>query len=333
MANVTIGTLTVRISPAATMKCLVGLNAWHTYSEFREHEDVASFCAQLCGYVMDRPDDAGLAELAAAVAEQIAKLQRARETRMPAIDTLGQRVRALLRDRARREAATRYAALATDWFERFMAAPYQELALRALGHLERVGARLEGPRPFRDAYAAIRPPELSITGQYVPWLSAVAVQMDAIMGGRFAELEFIETLLHEQVHAIIHERMRDHGEHYLRLPWFNELTAILLSQYALGRAFADMRGQPALEVVPAALRLARLEQQWGDLATAVLIDTQNPLVTWRAWQEIFRRGSYRRRNYAHRDVLPEIVRRAGWAAEFPYRYGAQSVDCRDDWVH
>ncbi len=332
MARVTIGTLTVRISPAATMKCLVGLNAWHTYSEFREREDVAGFCARLCQYVMARPDDASLPELAALVSEQIARLQRGRDLREPAIDALGQKVRALLRDQQRRAHATRYAEQAAAWFERFAAQPYLDLALCALGHLERVGARLPGPRPFCDAYVALRPPELNSTGQYVPWLSAVAVQMDAIIGGRFAEIEFIETLLHEQVHAVIHARMRDQGEHYARLPWFNELTAILLSQYAIARAYADLRYEPAFRAVPAALRAARAQQEWGDLAAAVLRATGDPLVTWRAWQAIFARGAYIRRNYAHRDILPPIVGRAGWRAAFPFAYGARAVDCRDDLV-
>lgn len=332
MANFTIGPLTICVAPAAIMKCAIGLNAWQFRRAYRGQPAVEAFCAHVCEYIMRRPDEIGLELLQADVSAQIARLQRAYTPRPPGVDEFSRLVRTILRSDAQRSAIVRSAERFTAWFEQFCASPYLRLAQRALERLALAGITLTRDGRFRNAYAALTPPRQLSTGQYVPWLAAVAVQMDTICDGPAPAIEFIETLLHEQIHAIIHERMRDNGEHYHRLPWFNELSAIALSQYAVAAAAADLRPALGFHELRGALRTSRAQQRWGDLAGVVMLETGDPLVFWRAWQAIFARGSHTRRNYAHRAVLPPILQAAGWAVSFPYHYGDQSVDCRDERV-
>lgn len=330
MGNITLGNVTIRISATALMKCQVGLNSWQDAQQQRSHTQAVRFHEQLCTYVMTQPDALSLPELAANIINHLKYLQREQNARTMVIEGYSRQVRALLRDREQRVELAQTADTLSDWLQRLVDSAYGVLACRALDQLTGLGARLPGEQAFRDAYLTLRPTLPASTGRYVPWLGAVAVHFAMLATSPYPELEFIETLLHEQIHAVIHERMGDDGEHYRRLPWFNELTAILLSQYALGRAFAELRAEPELADVPAALRLSREQQVWGDLATAVLHETRDPLVVWRAWQAIFAHGGYSRRNYAHRSLLPTTLAQAGWSAAFPYGYGTGTIDCRDD---
>lgn len=328
MANVTLGPVVLRASAAAMMKCMVGLHSWHTAQGLHGQDAAAALYRELCQDVMARPDTLELHTLAAEIAVRLGAIQRGQD----AAESYAQRLRAFVRNHDDRAQLEQTASQIETWLHGLADSAYGRLAACALEVLAELGATLPGAQPFRDAYVTIAPPGQASTGQYVPWLAAVAVQIDTILRGPFPELEFIETLLHEQVHAVIHERMADGGEHYQRLPWLNELAAITLSQYALGRAYASLRGEPALANVPDALRISREQQEWGDLASAVLRATREPLVGWRAWQAIFARGAYARRNFAHRTMLPPMLAEAGWPASFPFHYGAHSVDCRDDWV-
>lgn len=332
MANVTLGPVVLRASATAMMKSMVGLHSWHAAQGLRGHEAAVTLYRSLCQYVMARPDTLELNMLAAEIAARLGALQREQHAHLPAPEAYAQRIRAFVRNHDDRAQLAQTASQIDAWLHGLAASAYGRLAARALELLAELGASLPGAQPFRDAYVTIAPPGQASTGQYVPWLAAVAVQIDTILRGPFPQLEFVETLLHEQVHAVIHERMGDDGEHYQRLPWLNELAAITLSQYALGRAYADLRDEPALAQLPDALRISRAQQEWGDLASAVLWATREPLVGWRAWQIIFARGAYARRNFAHRELLPAILAEAGWPASFPFHYGAHSVDCRDDWV-
>lgn len=329
MPSIQIDELTIQVSPASLLKCAIGLQIWYARDTARQRPEVASFYEQVSRAVMQQPDELALPVLSAEVSAQLSRL-RASYGSQPTLDALSHGVREILRSPQHRTAAERCAGEFAGWLRSFGASPYRRLAERALGLLRQAGICLAGEQPFRNAYAVLAPAERASTGQYVPWLGAIAIELDAIIASARPELEFIETLLHEQVHAVIHSQMADHGEHYQRLPWFNELSAIALSQYALGRAAASMRGEPRFADVPAALRASRAGQPWGELTSAVLREIGDPLVLWRVWQAIFAHGSYMRSSYAHRDVLPGILAQAGWPAQFPYRYGqGRTVDCSD----
>lgn len=332
MSRFQIDQLSIHVSPASLLKCAIGLQLWYTRDVALQRPELAAFFEQVSRYVMQQPDDLPLPDLSAAVGAQLGKL-RASHGSLPIADQFSQGVREILRSPQHRAAAERCAEEFAEWLGRFGQSRYHQLAARALGVLRQTGITLAGAGGFRDAYAVLAPANRASTGQYVPWLSAIAVELDAIRASARPELEFVETLLHEQIHAVIHSHMADAGEHYGRLPWFNELSAIGLSQYALARAAASMRGQLDPDEVPAALRESRANQPWGGLAAAALREVGDPLVLWRAWQAIFARGSYARRNYAHREVLPAVLAQAGWPVRFPYRFGAgQQVDCSDERV-
>lgn len=330
MAQFSIDQIKIYSSPATLMKCAIGLQAWSAQLPGSGQAELSAFCEQLCRYVMQRPDEIGLAELSADVVVQLGKLRRSLNSQQRAIERFSQALRDTLRSPDFRATAERSAAACEAWLAEFSRSPYHELAARALHHMQRAGIVLAEPRPFRDALIALTPPDRPSTGQYVPWLAAVALQIDAITGSPYPEVEFIETLLHEQVHAIIHQRMGDHGEHYRQLPWFNELTAIALSQYALVRAARDLGGGAPLSVMPTALRASRARQAWGDLASHAMRDMGDPLVLWRAWRAIFAHGSQGRRTYAQRERLQSTLGAAGWQVTFPYCYGEQSVDGVED---
>lgn len=331
MSHFQIDQISVHVSPASLLKCAIGLQLWYSRDAALQRPELAVFFEQFSRYVMQQPNDLPLPDLSAAVAAQLVKLRG--HGPLPATERFSHGVRKILRSPEHRAAAERCAGDFADWLGRFGQSPYHQLAARALAVLGQAGITLAGAGGFRDAYAVLAPADRPSTGQYVPWLGAIAVELDSILASAHPELEFVETLLHEQIHAVIHSHMDDQGEHYRQLPWFNELSAIALSQYALARASASMRGQLGHDEVPAALRESRANQPWGALAAAVLREVGDPLMLWRAWQAIFARGSYVRRNYAHRDVLPAILEQAGWPARFPYRYGVgQQVDCSDERV-
>lgn len=75
----------------------------------------------------------------------------------------------------------------------------------------------------------------TVYGQYAPHLRAICLQLDVICGHLDAEVNFIETLLHEQVRAVIHQHMGDEPGRR-ELTWLNELAVVLTSQSAIRKA-------------------------------------------------------------------------------------------------
>src|SRR5207253_622388 len=96
-------------------------------------------------------------------------------------------------------------------------------------------------------------------------------------------------------------------------------------QHAIFKAARELHDDDLLGRVTLELKQLRAEQEYGDLATAVLHDTHNFLVAWRAWQEIFRLPRIERRDYGRYHVIKPVLHRAGWCADFPYYYNHKHV--------
>jgi len=152
----------------------------------------------------------------------------------------------------------------------------------------------------------------------------VCVQLDVIAHSTQPELQFLETLLHEQVHAAIDAAVgTDERRH--ELVWLNELAAVLTSQLALRSAAADLLPPFLAARVGTHLDEMRAEQQYGDLAAAVLADSGDALIAWKAWQRIGALPAPERNQYARDRIITPILRDLGWKVRFPYAFGNKLV--------
>ena len=164
----------------------------------------------------------------------------------------------------------------------------------------------------------------AVFGKYVPSLEAVCVQMDTISGSECPKIQFIETLLHEEVHFVIHHNMGK-DDKCSELIWLDELAAVLTSQYAIESAATELQNNQQSEQVKKCLRKIRDKQKYGELAVAVLRVTSDDLLPWKAWKQIFKLPRAEKHNYAEEKIIKSILHNLGWKVEFPYKYGNKYV--------
>ncbi|NTU81631.1 MAG: hypothetical protein HGA45_19990 [Chloroflexales bacterium] len=319
MAQLTLGPLSVTVTPVAVMKCFVGLQQWVARGSPEALAECRLFRDAFFPYLMGRPDDEPIDWFCACAVSEIRRLERRYGLSLQTVIQFMYRLRNTLESRANQEAALWYALTYDDWLQRFAESPYARLGEHA--------AQLclaRGIQPFRPALGAAASFGPGLAGTYVPALCAIAVQLDAICGAAHPELNFLETLLHEQVHAAVHAALGDDVGRR-ELAWLNELAAVLSSQAALLEA-AEALGDPALrQEAEACVAWSRSQYAYSDLALACLRDTGAPWLPWLAWQQVFDLPPAEQRNYATCGVITPILSRLGWPIQLPYSYGDRYV--------
>lgn len=331
MARFTIGALPFIISPAGVAKCFVALSAWQLHGHLRDREQFNAFCSALMPRVIAYGDGQRLVLFCSRVNGEMGRILVRHNMTLPPVRAFHRMLRRLLQSEAYQQRVIAQAEEYERWLAAFLASPYGPLAARAVAYLAAWDVL-----PARPTYGAVGSFGAQVAGKYVPWLDACAVQMDVACAGPHPELRFIETLLHEQVHAVVAYRMgRDDCRR--ELEWLHELGAILTSQHALGRAAAELGSSALRAEVRAYLALSRRTTAYGDLAEAVLRETQTPEVGWAIWSRIIALRRITKQDYACRRVLAPLLIASGWEVRLPYRYAGGIVDaleCRPEqrWI-
>lgn len=321
MAHLELGPLSITVTPVAAMKCFVGLQQWVARGSPADLAEYHLFRTSFFPYLLGRPDDEPIDWFCACAASEIRRLgRRYGLARQPVVQFM-QLLYNTLESRSNQEAALWYGLTYEDWLQHVGESPYAQLGTRAA---QICVAR--GIAPFRLALGAAASFGPGLAGSYVPPLRAIAIQLDAICATPHPTLNFLETLLHEQVHAAIHAALGDDAERR-ELAWLNELAAVLSSQAALLEAAAEL-GAPGLRREAEELvAWSRAHYAYGDLALACLRETGDPWLPWQAWQQIFSLPLAEQRNYATCGVITPLLQRLGWRLRFPYHYGDRYVTC------
>jgi hypothetical protein len=327
VARFTIGTLPFIISPAGVAKCFVALSAWELHGRLRDREQFNAFCGALMPRVIAYGDEQRLALFCGRVNGEMGRILGRHDMTLPPVRAFRRALRRVLASESYQQRVIAQAEAYERWLAALLASPYGPLAARAVAYL----AAWE-VLPLRPTYGAVGSFGGLVAGKYVPWLDACAVQMDVACAGPHPELCFLETLLHEQVHAVVAHRMGQ-DDRRRELEWLHELGAILTSQHALARAAADLGNQALRAEVRAYLALSRRTTAYGDLAEVVLRETQTPEVGWAIWSKIIALRRIPKQDYACRRVLAPLLRASGWEVSLPYRYAGGAVDaleCRQE---
>ncbi len=314
----TFGDVEFRLSAVTVMQCFVGAANWSARGSDAEIAEFKQFGAAFFPHLLAQPHDGDLDDVCdAAIAEVDAVIARL-DLRSDLLWRFGWRLKNTLVSHRNRDEARRLALGYRDWLEGWAGGPAGELARRALAQ-----AAAWGVAPMLPCLGAARAFGDAVYGQYSPRLRAICLQLDVICGHMDAEVQFIETLLHEQMHAAIHHHMGDE-QGRRKLTWLDELAAVLTSQSALRNAAREL-GDAERRRVVAILGRLRQEQEYGDLADAVLRAARHPLVPWHAWQAIFALPPEERHDYAVTEVIRPILCQAGWDVRFPFAYGDRYV--------
>lgn len=321
MAQLSIGPLSVTVTPVAAMKCFVGLQQWVARGSPDALREYRIFKDSFFPYLMARPDDEPVDWFCACAVGEIRRLERRYGLSLQTVVQFMYRLRNTLEYKENQETALWYALTYADWLERFAASPYARLGeLATRRYIDR------GIQPFLPAFGAAASFGPGLAGKYTYTLRAIAVQLDAICASEHPELNFLETLFHEQVHAAIHAAMGD-DEERRELTWLNELAAVLSSQTALLEAAAELGDPAILHETETYVAWSCATYAYGDLAAACLRDAGDPWLPWKAWKQIFALPPARRLDYAMCGVITPILRGLGWQISFPYEYGDRYVTC------
>ncbi len=318
--RIQLGSAEILCSPVTIMKSFVGAASWYVRGSPEELDEYRRFRADFFPYLMAQPDDQDLYDFCDAAIAEVDAVKQRHGLESDLLFHFGWKLKNTLVSYRNRDAVLDFADEYGEWLASWVDGPWGELACQAVAQAEAWGLT-----PFRPTLCAVRSFGDAIYGKYVSFLQAVCLQLDVIRNRGDAELCFIETMLHEQVHAVIHRQMGDDPERR-ELRWFEELTAVLTSQSAIRNAARRHSDALRRDVVQVLARLRR-QQRYGDLANAVLRDARHPLIPWMAWQAIFALPPDERRDYAVGEVIEPILQRLGWPVCFPYHYGDLVVTC------
>lgn len=318
MARFDIGSISLWVSPVSIMKCFVGIG-WAATGSEAELREYSIFCDEFLPFLISQDNEMPIDDFCKISIRKIDEIMENRNLESNLVTQFSQKLKNILKDQKNRENARLYAFRHTIWLTAWMNSPFGKIGNRAAQKVEKWGVQ-----PLHEALGAAASFGNAIFGKFVPSLQAVCVQLDVIYQNECSELQFIETLLHEEIHAVIHTRM-DEDETRYELAWLNELAAVLTSQFAIESAARELQDMKIIEQVERCLNYMRRRQQYGTLADAVLRDTENPLIAWRAWERIFDLPQEKKRNYARNSVITPILHELGWNVEFPYTYGNKYV--------
>ncbi|KYK36082.1 MAG: hypothetical protein AYK19_09695 [Theionarchaea archaeon DG-70-1] len=318
MARFDIGSISLWVSPVSIMKCFVGIGWVATGSE-AEIREYSIFCDEFLPFLISQDNELPIDDFCKISIRKIDEIMENRHLESNLVTRFSQRLKNTLKNQKNRENACLYAFRYTIWLTAWMNSPFGKIGNQAAQQIEKWGVQ-----PLYEALGAAASFGNAVFGKFVPSLQAVCVQLDVIYQNECSELQFIETLLHEEIHAVIHARMGEDETRY-ELAWLNELAAVLTSQFAIESAARELQDGKISEQVERCLNRMRSRQQYGTLADAVLRGTENHLIVWRAWERIFDLPQEKKRNYARNSVITPILHEVGWNVEFPYMYDNKYV--------
>jgi hypothetical protein len=316
MTTFKIGSIEFTISPVSIMQCFIKAN-WRAKGSKESIQEFRVFAGHFFPFLFSQDTEMDIEEFCDASTNKIDEILQSQELQTDLITRFAK----LLKGRMAPDHQQQAIQLAQKYekkLEAWLSPPWDALGEKATQLLSTWGL----PPPYRGL-GAIGSFGNAIFGQYVADLKVVCIQLDVVAArSAHPEIEFLETLLHEEVHAAIHCGMGDAGDR-LELTWLNELCAVLTSQHALQVAGQQVLAPPGNNQLEQAIRLIRSNQEYGDLADAVLKETGDPLLGLKAWKRIFELKDSDKRNYAKNNIITPILRNLGWQVTFPfYYYGA-----------
>lgn len=313
MARFDIGSIPLWVSPVSIMKCFVGIG-WVARGSEAELREYRIFCDEFLPFLINQDNEMPIDDFCKISIEKIDEIIERHSFKLNLVKNFSQKLKNTLKSQKNRKNATFHARTYVAWLTTWMNSPFSQIADQAVQKIEEWGVQ-----PLHGALGAAASFGNAVFGKYVPSLQAVCIQFDVISQNECSELQVIETLLHEEVHAVIHSRMGE-DESRCELVWLNELAAVLTSQYAIKSAIEELQDTDTAEEVKKCLEYMGNRQEYGKLANAVLRDTGNPLVAWKAWEHIFELPPNQKRNYARNSIITPILHEVGWHVEFPYTY-------------
>ena len=221
--NHAIGKIVFSVSPVSVMKCWVGIG-WSFRGTKAELVDYRTFSDRFFSFLFSQSNEMGIHEFCAACAQ---KAENITSDLGDAARRFGSRLRGRLllpknQNQVQQE-ADEYASRVAAWLDS-SEGRCGTLAVERMCNW--------GLVPPCDGLGAVDSFGNAVFGKYVPTLMAVCVQLDVVANSISPTLQFLETLLHEEIHAYIHQGMGNdpnRGE----LTWLNELCAVCTANYAL----------------------------------------------------------------------------------------------------
>ena len=312
MATFNIGSIHFSISPVSIMQCWIGIG-WYASGSAQEIKEFQLFRDAFFPFLFSQDADMNITEFCNASQQRIDEILREQALQTDFILRFAKRLKdRMIPDNQKQviQLAEKYGALLCNW----LSSPFGACGERAAQLLCDWGLA----PPYRGL-GAVGSFGDAIFGKYVPDLKAVCVQLDVVAQSDHPEIKFLETLLHEEVHAAIHCAMGDDGDP-LQLTWLNELCAVLTSQHALRIAGQEVLDRHDVQRLEKALCSNRKKQEYGQLADVVVQKTGDPLIALKAWKKVFELPGQEKRNYAKNGVITPILRDLGWQVNFPFKY-------------
>ncbi|MDQ2996082.1 MAG: hypothetical protein M3R61_03360 [Chloroflexota bacterium] len=319
--RLSVGSLTIWMTPVSMIKGLVGMDWNHATFTSADQRDFLRVTGIFLPFFLSRPNDQQIGPFCDAAVERLNLALKHVGLTTESVVKFVRHMQNTLSFQKNRDEALFYTIFYKDWLDAWRNSSYGRIAERALDILSQLGAH-----QLPDVLGVAACLGNDICGLYVPWLRAVCVQMDVVCANTHPEVKFLETLIHEELHAVTFAQLGDDPAR-VELEWLHELGAVLTSRHAILRAAREIADSDALQTIEDHFDLTQYELFYGKLAECVLRETGDMLVAWRAWQRIFQLPPAQRRAYATCAVVTPILRRAGWNVSFPYRREGVAVDC------
>ncbi len=198
------GPMSFWITPVTVMKGLVGASEWAARGTPAEIEECRAFAGMFMPYLMRQPNTMDLDTFCDAAIQEIDNIQRRERWPSDLVFHFGWALKNTLSRQPNRDEARRAAQIYQRWLDSWARGSLGDLAGHAATYFTQWGVQ-----PLYEGLGAVGSFGSSVCGRYVTESRSVCVQMDVVSGDNDAPLQFIETLLHEQVHAAIHYRLGD----------------------------------------------------------------------------------------------------------------------------
>jgi hypothetical protein len=299
------------------MQCWIGIG-WSAIGSAQQIKQFRLFCDAFFPFLFSQDAEMDITEFCNASQQRIDEILREQALQTEFILRFAERLKGRMDTRNQKQAielAQKYGAHLCTW----LFSPFGACGGMAAQLLSDWGIA----PPYRGL-GAVGSFSNAIFGEYVPKLKAVCVRLDVVAQSEHPAIKFLETLLHEEVHAAIHYAMGDDSNR-LELTWLNELCAVLTSQHALRVAGQQQLAPPTIQCLEEALCSIRKKQQYGELADVVVEETGDPLIALKAWKRVFELSDPEKRDYAKGRVITPILRDLGWQVNFPFKYGNKCV--------
>lgn len=317
MAVYQLGYITFHVSPVSIMQCWVGIG-WSAYGSPEEIKEFQIFKYDFFPFLIAQDCEMPIGKFCSEAVAKIDETVRVHKLSTKFLMNFAQRLKGRLNSNNQNRVTSlsnSYSAKVREWLD----SPIGQCGADAIAQIRRWGLQT----PYRGL-AAIRTFGNAVYGKYINDLKAVCVQLDVIAQSDTPVVQFLETLLHEEIHAAIHREMGD-DDARPELTWMNELCAVLTSQEALRVAAKKSLCAADKAKLDAALDKIRIKQQYGELAEAVLRDTGDALIALKTWKNIFALSAADRRDYARSRIIAPILHNLGWNVSFPYCFGNKYV--------